>query len=252
MSKIKVGIVNYLNTKPLLYGIEHSEIMADVELIPDYPANIATLLLDNRIDVGLVPVAVIPRLHEAHIITDYCIGCTGPVASVCLLSEVPVQEIKKVLIDYQSRTSANLVRILLRHYWKIDAELSDTQQDYRSQIKGTTAGMVIGDRCLEYRDKVKHVYDLGAAWKDFTGLPFVFAAWISNKELPADFIQAFNEANRNGLEHIDQVAALNQIAYYDSLKYFRENISYELDEEKKKGLKLFLSYLEAVKMRNEE
>lgn len=243
LSKIRVGIVNYLNTKPLLYGIERSPVLKEIELIPDYPANVATMLLENRIDMGLVPVAVIPKLKEAHIITDYCIGCNGSVASVCLLSDVPLAEIKTILIDYQSRTSANLVKVLIREHWKLDVELADTKQDFRNQIKASTAGLVIGDRCLEHRTKVNHVYDLGEAWKDFTGLPFVFAAWIANKPLPPSFISSFNEACKNGIGAIDIVAAENQFPNYDSSEYFHHNISYQLDADKRRGMEEFLKML---------
>jgi len=243
LSKIKIGIVNYLNTKPLLFGIEHSPVMDSIELVPDYPANIASLLIDDKIDAGLVPVAVIPRLKESYIITDYCIGAEGPVASVCLLSDVPLNQIRRVLIDYQSRTSANLVKILIKNYWKLEVELIDTQSDFRHQITGQTAGLVIGDRCLEYRHQVTYAYDLAEAWMSFTGLPFVFAAWISNKPLPADFISRFNAANKSGIDHIAEVAAANPFSHYDSLSYFSRNISYELTNEKRKGLTLFLRLL---------
>ena len=113
MDKIKVGIVNYLNTKPMLYGIERSPVMDRIELIREYPSRVAHELIKGHIDVGLVPVAVIPQVRGAQIITDYGIACDGPVASVSLLSNVPMEEIKTVLLDYQSRTSANLVKILL-------------------------------------------------------------------------------------------------------------------------------------------
>jgi chorismate dehydratase len=104
LKKIKVGAVSYLNTKPLLYGVKRSGLMDKIELIEEYPAKIAQMLLDNQIDVGLVPVAIIPKLKEAYIITDFCIGAEGEVASVCLFSEVPVEEIETVILDYQSRT----------------------------------------------------------------------------------------------------------------------------------------------------
>ncbi len=97
--------------------------------------------------MGLVPVAVIPQLPESRIITDYCIGCNGPVASVCIFSNVPMEQVKRVYLDYQSRTSVQLAKILLKEYWKSEAELVETKGDeYLSQIEGTTAGLVIGDR----------------------------------------------------------------------------------------------------------
>ena len=245
MDKIKVGIVNYLNTRPLLYGIEHSAVKDLLILVEDYPSNIARLLLEGAIDVGLVPVAVIPHLPSYHIITDYCIGCTGPVASVALFSEVPVNRIETVLLDYQSRTSVALAKILLRDYWKIQPKLEATKADFRSAIKGTTAGIVIGDRALEQRKTAQHIFDLGEAWKAHTGLPFVFAAWVSNKPLPPDFINAFNAANKWGLQHIDQVVAENPYPVFDLHRYYTEYISYELTAEKRKGLEQFLSLLTA-------
>ena len=110
--RIRVGAVSYLNTKPLLYGIRRSELINRIELIEEYPSRIAAMLLNDEIDVGLVPVAIIPKLAESHIITNYCIGAEGEVASVALFSEVPIQQVTTVLLDYQSRTSVNLARIL--------------------------------------------------------------------------------------------------------------------------------------------
>lgn len=217
--------------------------MQDIELVPDYPANIARLLQEDRIDIGLVPVAIIPGLPTAQIVTDFCIGCEGPVASVALLSQVPLQEIKTILVDYQSRSSARLLRILVKHYWKLNLVFEETSTDYRHRIEGTTAGLVIGDRCLEYLDKVNYSFDLGEAWIALTGLPFVFAAWVSNKPLPAEFLSAFNAANQVGVEAIPAVAQANPIAWYDSLTYFSRNISYTLTPRKKQGLALFLNYL---------
>lgn len=243
MEKIKVGIVNYLNTKPLLYGIHQSAVMNQMELVPDFPANVARDLLAGTIDMGLVPVAIIPKLKEAHIVGDYGIGANGEVASVCLFSEVPMDEIKEVLLDYQSRTSAALVQVLLEKYWKKKVIFLNTQEDFGSLIKGTTAGLVIGDRCLALRNQRPYIYDLGAAWKDFTGLPFVFACWVSNKRLPEAFVQAFNEANKAGLDQIDKVVENEVYPVYDLHTYYTKNISYYLDEQKKQGLKLFLSYL---------
>ncbi|HRH49277.1 MAG TPA: menaquinone biosynthesis protein [Panacibacter sp.] len=243
MKKIKVGAVSYLNTKPLLYGIKQSaELMEQIELVEDYPSKIAAMLVEGTIDVGLVPVAIIPRLKEWHIVTDYCIGADGDVASVCLFSDVPIEKIEKVLLDYQSKTSVNLVKILLRDYWKINPVPEDAKEDYITDIKGTIAGVVIGDRALVQRKISPYIYDLAGAWKAMTGLPFVFAAWIANKRLPEQFISLFNEANGEGLNNIDKVIAANESAAYDLDIYYRNNISYSLDGDKKKGMEKFLDY----------
>jgi chorismate dehydratase len=243
--KIRVGAVSYLNTKPLLYGIQQADIMGDIELTMDYPSRIASMLLRDKIDMGLVPVAIIPQMHDYYINGDYCIGSNGPVRSVCLFSETPIQRIEKVLLDYQSRTSVQLVGILLREYWKIAPELVDGGKDFRDHIAGTTAGVVIGDRALEQRQRSAYAYDLGEAWKDLTGLPFVFAAWISNKPLDPGFIHAFNEANKWGLDRIDAVVADNPYPLFNLHDYFTKYLDYRLDAPKRKGLERFLQYLGA-------
>ncbi len=206
----------------------------------DYPSNIARALQNGEIDLGLVPVAIIPSLKEYHIISDYCISCDGEVASVGLYAEKPVEEITEVLLDYQSRTSVQLAQILLREYWKVSPRIIPAHTDFRTCIKGNTAGVVIGDRALEQRKTSAFVYDLGTAWKQFTGLPFVFAAWISNKELPADFIQEFNEANAIGLNALPEVLKDLNNDLIDLEEYYSKNIEYNFTENKRLALDLFL------------
>ena len=238
-----MGAVSYLNTKPLLYGIERAGIRKDIDLIIDYPASIASMLLNDEIDMGLVPVAIIPLMEEAHINGHYCIGSNGNVASVCLFSETPIEKIETVLLDYQSRTSVELARVLLKEYWHISPRFIDAGKDFREQIKGTTAGVVIGDRAFEQRRISPFVYDLAEAWKGLTGLPFVFAAWISNKRLDPAFIKAFDEANRQGILHIDEVVAENPYSLFDLHAYFTKHLDYRLDIPQRKGLEKFLEYL---------
>ncbi len=241
--KIRVGAVSYLNTKPLLYGIHRSAISRDMELTIDYPSRVASMLLRNEIDMGLVPVAIIPQMKEYYINGDFCIGSNGPVGSVCLFSEEPMDRIEKVLLDYQSRTSVELARILLKEHWKIAPELIDGGEDFRDHIGGTTAGVVIGDRALEQRKLSTYAYDLGEAWKELTGLPFVYAAWISNKALEPSFLHAFNEANRSGIEQIDTVVAANPYPFFNLHDYFTKYLDYRLDDAKRRGLEKFLQYL---------
>lgn len=213
----------------------------DIELVIDFPAQIASLLQNNQIDIGLVPVAVIPFLKEHHVISDYCIACNGEVGSVCLFSDVPLPEIKTVLLDYQSKTSVELLKILLKDHWKISPKLVTGNSNYEKDIAGTTAGLVIGDRALVQRQHSKYFYDLGAAWKEMTGLPFVFAAWISNKKLPKDFIAAFNVANSFGLSHLDKVINENPDTVFDLKAYYTQFIKFRLNAEMFEAVKLFLN-----------
>jgi chorismate dehydratase len=240
---IKVGAVSYLNTKPLMYCIYHGIKIEGMEVVEEYPSKIAAMLLSDEIDVGLVPVAIIPKLKEHYIITEYCIGAEQEVASVCLFSEVPLDQIKKVILDYQSRTSIALAKILIENFWKLPVVFEEAGENFRDEIKGSTAAVVIGDRAFEQRTISTYKFDLAEAWIKFAGLPFVFAAWVANKKLPEDFVAAFNEANKKGLQNIDAVIAENVSPYYDLKKYYTENISYELTADKRKGLEKFLSYL---------
>lgn len=241
--KIRVGAVNYLNTKPLIYGFEKGEMKGEVDLILDYPSRIASMLKNDEIDVGLVPVSIIPELKKYYIISDYCIGSDGEVASVALFSEVPLQKIEKILLDYQSRTSIDLLKILIKEHWNISPQFISTSEDYREDIKGSTAGLIIGDRALKQIKISRYKYDLGGEWKKFTGLPFVFAAWVSNKKMDQSFIEAFNKANVTGLRQLDKVANDTHYSLFDLKKYYREYISYELTDNKKKGLHLFLKMI---------
>ena len=235
-----MGAVSYLNTKPLIYGFEKGIMENEIDLIIDYPAKIAEALLNDEIDIGLVPVAILPEMKNYFIIGDHCIGSEGEVASVCLFSEVPMEQIETVLLDYQSRTSVKLAQVLMKEFWKINPVIKMADADFRSLITGTTAAVVIGDRALEQRKISAYHYDLAQVWRQHTGLPFVFAAWISNKPLDAAFINRFNDANDFSLQHIDEIVATNSYPVFDLKKYYVDYISYNLTASKKAGLKLFL------------
>ncbi len=244
-SKIRVGIVNYLNTKPLIYGLEKEPVSEMIELIGAYPAKLAQMLADDEIDMGLIPVAAIPQLASYHIVGNYCIGTEGEIASVCLFSEVPMHKIKKVYLDYQSRSSVALLKWLMKESWGIDPEIIEAvDETYLQEIKDTTAGLVIGDRALEQRKISTFIYDLGSEWRSITGLPFVFAAWVSTRPLPENFIRQFDKANSLGLEHIDEIVANTFFDVYDLKKYYTLHLSYQLDERKKQGMAKFLHLID--------
>lgn len=236
--------MSYLNTKPLLYGLEHGQLSNEVELVLDYPANLVKRLNANQIDIGLIPVGALSSLGEYQIISDYCIGTEGEVASVAVFSEVPMEEIDTVFLDYQSRTSVLLCKILFEKHWKKPVKFIDAQDNsYIERIKGNVAGLVIGDRALNIRHRFDYIYDLGLGWKDMTGLPFVFAVWVSKKGISEEFIPLFNEANGMGLSKINLIISYNNESTYSMDTYFRKNISYQLTEDMKESMRLFLSFL---------
>lgn len=114
----RIGVVSYFNTQPLLLGIEKADFLSKIELVKDYPAKVAQALIDGQIDIGLVPVAITPLLSNPHIVSDFCIGTKTKVASVAIFSKVPMEQITSIYLDYQSRTSVQLARILLKSIGK--------------------------------------------------------------------------------------------------------------------------------------
>ena len=244
--KIRVGAVSYLNTKPLIYGCEQGELEESIELVKDYPSRLATMLQKDLLDIALLPVAAIPNIPHAQVIGEYCISADRQVASVALYSHVPIEDIQSIYLDYQSRTSVALLRILLRDYWHIRPSLLEAGENYIDDIQDKTAGVIIGDRALEYRNKFPYVYDLAEIWHEHTQLPFVFAVWVSNKEIDTAFIDAFNNSIAIGLEHLAEIIIANPFPAYDLRTYYTENISYSLDDEKRKGMMLFLKLLEQM------
>lgn len=244
-SKIRVAAVSYLNTKPLLYGIERSDVMKDIEIVVDYPSQLAKSLQEGSIDMALLPVAAIPGIRGANIVSDYGIATDGNVVSVAIFSQVPMEEIETVYLDYQSRTSVRLAQLLLEKHWKKEVVYKPATEHYIDYINGVNAGVIIGDRALKQLHNFNYVYDLSAAWKEYTGLDFVFAAWVANKELPEDFKERFNAANAEGLKHLDAVIAANNFPYYDLHTYYTDNIKFYLDDAKKQGLAKFLELIKS-------
>lgn len=250
LKKIRVAAVSYLNTRPLIYGVKRSRALLDqMELIENFPAKIGRMLVDDEVDLGLIPVAYIPQMKEWKIVSDYCIGSMGPVETVCLFSDVPVEQIETVLLDYQSFSSINLCKVIFHHFWKKKVIFRPAEPGYIDQINDRTAGVIIGDRVFEQKYGArpqKYIYDLAEVWTDFTGLPFMMAAWIANKTLPESFIKAFNLANKEGLDNLAAVSAEIPYDYFDLETYFREKISYTVDPEKMKALELFLQLMQAL------
>jgi chorismate dehydratase len=246
MSKLKISAVSYLNSRPFLYGLEQAAVLEQIQLSLDMPAQAADKLLNDEVDISLVPVAIIPQLENPKIISPYCIGADGEVLTVSLFSNVPLEEIKTVYLDYQSRTSVQLVRVLFREYWKKEVVFAQAHPGFESELSGTTAGVIIGDRCINFLDKYPFVFDLAGAWKSLTGLPFVFAVWLSKNPIHKKFAVEFNTALKYGLDHRSDVivkhAHLNS-AIFSVEKYLSENIQYDLDAPRKKALMQFLGYM---------
>ncbi|HLG03711.1 MAG TPA: menaquinone biosynthesis protein [Bacteroidia bacterium] len=242
---IRISAVSYLNTKPFLFGLKLLR-LPDAQVSIDIPTVCARKLQEGEADLGLVPVALIPQLKEAHVLPGYCIGADGPVESVKLYSKVPVQQVKTILCDYQSLTSVMLARLLAAEHWKITPVWMEGKMNYETQIDGETAGIVIGDRTFRLNGTFPYEYDLSEEWKKMTGLPFVFACWVSTKPLPPQFIRDFSGAIELGIAHTNEVITMEKEHYpeIDVEKYLTRSIKYRLDQQSEKGLHLFLKKIE--------
>ncbi len=253
--KIRVSSVSYKNSVPFVYGLQHTSVIKEINLCIDPPATCAEKLQNNKADIGLVPVGALPGIAHHEIISDYCISTCCNVRTVILVSQVPLSRLRQIYLDPHSRTSIKLAQVLAIKYWGINPEWFMGQDGFEKQvINGTTGAVVIGDKTFDVENKYPYQYDLAAEWHKFTGLPFVFAVWVANKTLSKDFLVRFNQALKTGILNIRE--ALKK-QHYDSLngdngnleEYLTKNISFILDDEKKKSMALFLKDLEEYKTR---
>ncbi|MBI3519587.1 MAG: menaquinone biosynthesis protein [Bacteroidetes bacterium] len=244
MKSYKLSIVNYYNTTPFLYGLHHRPVKWPHVMELDIPSTCAKKLKQKQVDIGLVPVAILPQLNSYHIITDYCIGAVGKVDSVKLFSQKPLDELTHVLLDYQSKTSVTLVQVLNKHFWKKDIQFINATEGFETQINDTTGAVIIGDRTFGLTEH-PYQYDLAEEWQTYTGLPFVFACWVSNEPVDPDFISVFNQSLAYGVNHIAEAVAEkpNHTKGFDAYDYLKNKISYHLDSDKRKALAKFLELM---------
>lgn len=238
----KISIVNYLNSAPFVLGISRAADL-NAEFSLDHPAESAAKLLTGRTDIALAPVAVFPELKDGHILTDFCIGTEGEVQTVRIFSAVPIEEVSRLYLDYQSRTSVLLARILCRDFWKIRPEMIPAFPGFQKEINGSSAGLIIGDRAIRALDKYPYQYDLGLEWRKHTGLPFVFAVWMSGRPVDGAWEADFSKALAYGLARREAIARkyshLNS-GKFDVYDYLTTKIDYRLNAAKREGMERFL------------
>lgn len=244
---LSIVAVSYLNTKPLLYGLSHF-FKSPYTLSTEIPRVCGEFLGAGKADMGLIPVAMLKELPDFVRISDFGITALGKVDSVSLFSQVPLQDIQTILLDYQSRTSIALTQILAKQHWNIQPKYEPAYPNYELDIQGTTAGVIIGDRAFLHKSKFLYEYDLAQAWFEYQQLPFVFAAWVIRKNLYTSSLhQEMNHCFQQGLtscsSHFVTWAKESNLPLEVVNHYLTQAIRYSIGEAEEKALNLFLTLL---------
>jgi predicted solute-binding protein len=236
---LRLGVVSYLNAEPLVYGLAG---VPGLRLVRGVPSRVADWLAAREVELGMIPAAAYPDGDYA-IVPGIGIASRGPVRSVCLFHERPLERARRVALDSSSRTSVLLARILLREILGRDPEYVASAPGIEEMLADADAALVIGDPALYYRGAAQRV-DLGDEWTRRTGLPFVYAFWAGLPGAADDAMVALlQRALREGQEHLAAIAAsynglgAGQGALSES--YLRDNIVYDLGDGERAGLREF-------------
>lgn len=244
---VRTFVVDYLNARPLWWALRDDP---GFELHPADPAGCARALQRGEGDLALLPVAALDEIPAARIVPGWGVACRGAVESVILLSRAPWPEVRRVAMDASSRTSAELARLVLE--WRgVEAQLFDLPPDPERMLEEAEACLLIGDPALRAPRSGLEVLDLGEAWFEHTGLPFVFALWVARGDLePGTWIRALDRAARHGMRIAAELAARDAGAWGvepDRLvRYIRRRIHHRIGPEEIEGLERFRQLLAAA------
>lgn len=240
---VRVGAVSYLNTKPLVAGLEARQDLFSLRF--DVPSRCAALLHDGTVDLGLVP-AIEYQRGEYWIVPDLAIGSDGPIASVAVFSRVPVDRIRTLAVDTSSKTSVALTRILCAHRWGATPAFVPAEPDLRAMLDQSDAALLIGDPALaaEPQDYGALKVDLGAEWRAMTGLPFVYAVWAGRAgAVSPSHVRELQAARDRGVASLEAIAVRegggDGLVTARALAYLRDNLKYRLQEAEIAGLRQF-------------
>lgn len=236
---IRLGAVDYLNARPLVYGLELRSDLFTLRF--DAPSKCAALLHEGSIDVGMIPTIEYLRGAPYLVVPHVAIVSDGPVASVALFSHVPAGAIRTIAADTSSRTSNALLRIVCHEVWGIEPAFEPMKPDVPLMLRRADAALVIGDPCLFFDHAAAGVtkIDLGDTWTRLTGLPFVWAFWAGRPGVVSrEAVAALVHARDAGVRASDAVADAYCGPAHAALgrAYLRENISYTLGERELAGL----------------
>ena len=257
-SRLRVGAVSFLNTKPLIYPLLNGEIQTDIELSIDVPSHLALLLSRGDLEVGLISIIEYFRANPSHasycILPEISIASHKRIKSILLFSRVPIPEIRRIGLDTSSRTSVALLKILLAEKYRISPAFimcrptvnpKTALQD--RQDPPFDAVLLIGDPALRHSSSTEYSIDLGEVWHKFTGLPFVYACWVARTEARlGNLPELLLESKARGIAQIPEIARIEakKLGLPETLcfDYLQHHIKYDLGESEIAGLELFYKY----------
>jgi chorismate dehydratase len=246
LNRLRVCAVSFLNTCPLVWGLQYGPQKDLFDLSFEIPSACADRLADGSADIGLVPV-IEARRQGLEFVPGLGIACDGPVRSILLVSHVPAPEIRTIATDCSSRTSVALTQVVLRERFGVAPQMLPHAPQLAAMLETADAALVIGDPALQFHpDELPyHVYDLGQEWKWMTGLPMVFAVWAARPAvLDPGVISVFNASYQFGRSRMEEIIAAEgpRRGFSEELvrQYLTHYIHFELTADFDRGMKRFL------------
>jgi chorismate dehydratase len=274
MKKLRVSIVDFLNTAPLVWGLTDGPLTGRYDLSFTVPSLCAEALRNGDADLAIIPAIEYQRIPDVVLLPDMAVAAKGEVRSILLLAKKPVQLAKRVALDTSSRSSVALVRLLCQGLWNISPEFVDAAPDASAMLADADAALLIGDPALRVRIQMDalhskqsaapgtgccggdaddlpvpgvdtlFLYDVAQQWREMTGKPCVTAVWAGRREVVTPEVVADFLASRDyGISHIGDIAegaSLKLDLPPNSLEsYLRESIDFFLDDENLAGLSLY-------------
>lgn len=242
-TRLRIGAVSYLNSKPLVEGLAEADCAREFRL--ELPSRLADELSEGVLDVALIPSVEYFRDADYEIVSDACVAAHGPVMSVKLYTRKPWGKICTVAMDVGSRTSAALSRAMLKYRFGVEPQIVPFPLNTPTEQIEADAVLMIGDRAMfEPSEQFQDVWDLGQEWLNWAGLPFVFAMWVTRREVEAPELgRLLSHARDCGVEQIEQIAAtegrrlgLDQDC---AVRYLRDHLNFQLGSAERHGLKVF-------------
>ena len=242
-AQMQIGAVSYLNSRPLIEGLEG--LLPSANLVLDYPSRLADALSNGQLDVALIPSIEYFRRPGYEVISDACVAARGEVLSVKLYCRVHPGQIRTLALDEGSRTSAALTKVILAERYGVIPKTEPLSMESTTTDSSADAVLLIGDRAMHSpEESFTEVMDLGQFWYDWTGLPFVFAMWVARREVNTEGVdEALSHARDLGIANVADIAREEapRLGISETLahNYLTRNLHYHLTSAERSGLKLF-------------